>query len=93
MELLLLLLSKLWLVRSNLPLAASDAHLGLLHLLHLLLVNALLYELVELVLRLDHVLRVGGHQALHYQVGLLLILQGESEVLQEVVGVSDGLVA
>ena len=76
LELLLLLFSELGLVRSNLPLAAADAHLALLDLLHLLLVDTLLDELIQLVLGLDHVLRIGWHQALYDQVRLLLVLKG-----------------
>ena len=81
LHILLLGIAELWLVRSNLSLATSDAHLTFLDLFHLLLLNALLNELVQLILRLDDVLRVSWHQTLYYQVRLLLVFKSKSEVL------------
>ena len=82
LEVVLLLIRKLWFIRSNCSLSASNSHLTLLNLLHLLLLNTLLDELIQLVLRLDDILGICWHQALYYEVGLLLVLEGQSEILE-----------
>jgi len=74
LELLLLLPTELWLVRSNLSLATSNALLTFLDLFHFLLLNTLLNELVQLILRLDDILRVSWHEAFYYEMRLLLVL-------------------
>ena len=74
LEFLLFLPAELWLVRSNLSLATSNALLTFLDLFHFLLLNTLLNELVQLILRLNDVLRVSWHEAFYYEMRLLLVL-------------------
>ena len=81
LEFLLLLPTELWFVRPNLSLAASNSLLTFLDLFHFLLLNTLFNELVQLILRLDDVLRVSWHKTFYYEIRFFLVLQSKSEVL------------
>jgi hypothetical protein len=94
LESLLLLKEFLLLLRDLGRLVGANRSLArLLRLLRLLLLYRELNEVVQLLLRMEEVLGVGWHELLQEFVVLLLELKGHAEVLLEIVGVGNGLIA